>query len=281
MRIALRSKLLFASALTLAVSPAVAQNYNATAGSGLIFGAKLGSGSVLFPYFIPCDATTATQCLAINASGQITVLPGNTANTTPWLMSVTQGGNTATVKAASTAAAATDPSLVSNESPNSQLSVATGTTADAAYTSGNGSMVSILKGIYAGTTGSIPAGTNTIGDIGSDPSAGKATPQFTFLGMPATTTTQMVALSGSTRIYVTSMMAFSGGTANLTFKYGTGSNCGTGTATLAGPYPLTAQAGFTLGSGIAAVMIVPSSQALCVTTDATVTGGVQITYQQF
>ncbi|MGF7236020.1 MAG: hypothetical protein ACQSGP_13825, partial [Frankia sp.] len=71
------------------------------------------------------------------------VQPGNTANTTAWLVTGTggtfpvtgtfwqatqpisgsvgilQGGNTAVVKAASTAAAATDPSLVVNISPNS------------------------------------------------------------------------------------------------------------------------------------------------------------------
>jgi len=75
-------------------------------------------------------------------------------------------------------------------------------------------------------------------------------------------------------------MVFGGGTVNVTFKYGTGSNCGTGTTTLAGPYPLTAQAGFALGSGTGPVMIVPSAQALCITTDASVSGGVQLTYQQ-
>ena len=130
------------------------------------------------------------------------------------------------------------------------------------------------------TAAAIPAGTASIGQVGSDPSSGKATPTFTFLALPATTTTQIVALSGTKLIYVTSLMAFGGGTVNVTFKYGTGSNCGTGTTTLAGPYPLTAQAGFALGSGTGPVMIVPSAQALCITTDASVSGGVQLTYQQ-
>ena len=40
------------------------------------------------------SSVTATQ------SGTWTVQPGNTANTTPWLTSLSQGGNTATISAA-------------------------------------------------------------------------------------------------------------------------------------------------------------------------------------
>jgi len=127
----------------------------------------------------------------------------------------------------------------------------------------------------------LPAGTNTVGNVGSDPSSGKATPTEAFLALPATTTTQIIALSGSTKTYVTSAVVLAGGTVNVTFKYGTGSNCGTGTTTLNGPWPLTAQAGFSKGSGLGAVMIVPAGQALCITTDDSVTGGVDLTYQQF
>lgn len=127
----------------------------------------------------------------------------------------------------------------------------------------------------------VATGTNTIGNTGSDPSSGKATPTSTFLALPATATTQIIALSGATKTYVTSYRFMAGGTVNVTFKYGTGSNCGTGTTTLEGPWPLTAQAGMTAGSGLGAIMIVPASQALCVTTDASVTGGVALSYQQF
>jgi hypothetical protein len=120
----------------------------------------------------------------------------------------------------------------------------------------------------------------TIGNAGSDPSSGVATPTMAFLSLPATATTQIIALSGSTKTYVTSRLVFGGGTVNVTFKYGTGTNCATGTTTLDGPYPVTAQTGFAEGNGVGAVMIVPSGQALCVTTDASVSGGVKLTYQQ-
>jgi len=78
----------------------------------LTFAAKDNGSAVYFPRHIMCDNTTTTQCVAVNASGQITSLsvqsgtwtvqPGNTANTTPWLMSISQGGNTAIVKAGNT-----------------------------------------------------------------------------------------------------------------------------------------------------------------------------------
>lgn len=102
-----------------------ADNYNATAGSGLTFAAKDATG-VLYSRFIGCDNTTVSQCWAVDASGRLTVnlaasstitvtqataanlnatvvgtgtfavqaaqsgtwtvQPGNTANTTPWLV---------------------------------------------------------------------------------------------------------------------------------------------------------------------------------------------------
>lgn len=55
---------------------------------------------------------------AVTQSGTWTVQPGNTANTTPWLTTINQGGNSAVVKAASTAPAATDPALVTVPRPD-------------------------------------------------------------------------------------------------------------------------------------------------------------------
>lgn len=52
-------------------------------------------------------------------SGTWTVQPGNTPNTSPWLVTINDGTNSATVKAASTPAAAADKSLVVAISPNS------------------------------------------------------------------------------------------------------------------------------------------------------------------
>jgi hypothetical protein len=76
--------------------------------------------------------------LAATQSGTWTVQPGNTANTTPWLASISQGGNTALVKAGNTAAT-TDQAVE---------------VADA----------NLLSAVQAAT----PAGENHIGEVGSN-----------------------------------------------------------------------------------------------------------------
>lgn len=123
--------------------------------------------------------------------------------------------------------------------------------------------------------------TLTAANVGADPSSGKGTPMIANQAFPATTTTQIIALSGTTKIYVTNRLLMAGGSVNVTFKYGTGTNCGTGTTTLDGPWPLTAQAGFSEGNGSGPVLIVPAGNALCVTTDASVSGATKLVYQQF
>jgi hypothetical protein len=73
---------------------------------------------------------TVTGTVAATQSGTWTVQPGNTANTTPWLAKISDGTNAATIKAASTAAAATDPSLVVSVSPNNSVAVTQATAAN-------------------------------------------------------------------------------------------------------------------------------------------------------
>ena len=67
---------------------------------------------------------------ASTQSGTWTVQPGNTANTTPWLTKLNDGTNSVAIKAASTAAAATDPALVVAISPNNTVTVTQATAAN-------------------------------------------------------------------------------------------------------------------------------------------------------
>lgn len=157
------------------------------------------------------------------------------------------------------------------------ISLPTGAATAANQATANSSLATIASN----TGGAIPAGSAYIGQSSNDPSKGGATPTFASLSMSTATTTQIIALSGTTKTYVTSLHIIAGGTANVTLKYGTGTNCGTGTTTLVGPYPLAAQAGLAMGSGTGAVVIVPSGQALCVTSDAAVQVTTGATYQQF
>jgi hypothetical protein len=57
----------------LAFGPAQAQNYSANQGTQITFSAA-SAANILTPRFIFCDNTTPTQCMAINAAGQMTVI---------------------------------------------------------------------------------------------------------------------------------------------------------------------------------------------------------------
>lgn len=101
------------------------------------------------------------------------------------------------------------------------------------------------------------------------------------INVSTATTTQLVPLSASKKIYVTSLDVIAGGTGNITFVYGTGTNCGTSQNALTGAYPLTAQTGIAKGDGDGAVLIVPAGNALCVITSAAVQMSGSISYTQF
>jgi hypothetical protein len=125
------------------------------------------------------------------------------------------------------------------------------------------------KAIYAGAVSS----GNLTGIIQADKSAA--------INVATGTTTQLVALSSGLKIYVTSYDVIAAGTGNITFEYGTGSACGTGTTVLTGAYNLTAQAGIAKGTGLGPVLVVPASNALCVLTTASVQMSGSVAYTQF
>jgi hypothetical protein len=191
--------------------------------------------------------------------------------------------------------------------------VAEGAKADAAWVSGSGSVVALLKNIAGGVAGSIPIGTNSIGTVQPGNTAnttpwlfntaqingvaplmgngqtGTGAQRVTLsqdglsqpINVSTATDTQIVPLSGSTVIYVTSFDVVAGGTGNITFEYGTGSNCATGKTALTGAYPLTAQAGIAKGSGVGTILKVPAGNALCVLTSAAVQMSGSVSYIQF
>lgn len=101
------------------------------------------------------------------------------------------------------------------------------------------------------------------------------------INISTATTTQLVALSGTTNIFITSWDIISGGIGNFTLVYGTGTNCATGTTSLTGAYPLTAQAGISKGNGNGIVLIVPRGNALCATTSQSVQMSGSLSFAQF
>ena len=97
----------------------------------------------------------------------------------------------------------------------------------------------------------------------------------------ATTTLLVTNTNANRQIWVTAADVISSGTGNIQFVYGTGATCGTGQTNVTGNYPLTAQVGFTKGSGFGAVWIIPAGKSLCVVTDASVTYAGSLAYAMF
>jgi hypothetical protein len=122
---------------------------------------------------------------------------------------------------------------------------------------------------YAGAR----SGANLVGIIQGDTTVA--------INISTATTTQLIAASGSTKIYITHYFWRSAGTTNFNFVYGTGSNCGTGTTDLFPAVAEVAQSGQVGGSGLGPVLIVPASQALCVKSSAAVQTSGTVTYTQY
>jgi hypothetical protein len=190
-----------------------------------------------------------------------------------------------------------------------------GAQADAACGTATGtcSAIALLKFLNTTAGSAIPAGTNLIGKVGIDQTTpgttngvaltqinaattlagngptGTGAQRVTLsqdgssaaINVSTATTTQLVALSGSTVIYVTSFDVIAGGTGNITFEYGTGASCGTGTTALTGAYPLIANSGISKGSGTGTILKVPAGNALCVLTSAAVQMSGSISYLQY
>jgi hypothetical protein len=145
------------------------------------------------------------------------------------------GGSAAAVKAASTAAVATDPALVVAQSPNG-------------------------------------------GNPCQNPNATLAMVAGQTSG---TSSTQLIALNGSTKIYVCSMtiQGISGTTPTFALRYGTGTACATGTVTIIGAFTTTANATYVWAGPSAFVTI--AGQALCyIQTGTTPIANYAITYVQ-
>lgn len=83
------------------------------------------------------------------------------------------------------------------------------------------------------------------------------------------TDTQLIAANGTKTLYVTFAHLEAAGADNITFEYGTGSNCATGKTAIGGAISLTAQTGFAGGAGVGPIIVVPAGKALCLATTTT------------
>lgn len=105
---------------------------------------------------------------------------------------------------------------------------------------------------------------------------------FAPLNMTTATTTQIVAASGSTVIYVCSYAIHVGGASNVKVVRGTGTNCGTGTTDVSTTWKFTsAGEGINRSGGNGLVLKGAASGALCITSSAAVNVDVEVAYTQF
>jgi hypothetical protein len=101
--------------------------------------------------------------------------------------------------------------------------------------------------------------------------------------MTTATTTEIVALSGSTRIYVCSYSILTSAAANVKFVDGTGSNCATSQSDVSSNmHFLTTMPGISRGSGQGMLLKTSTDgDALCVTSSAAVNVDIDIAYTRF
>lgn len=90
------------------------------------------------------------------------------------------------------------------------------------------------------------------------------TNQIVVAGTVATATKIITGVTGKS-IYVTSVALIPVATSVVTFTYGTGTNCGTGTGSITGAMTFGAGQTLNLGTGLGAIWVVPSGNDLCIT----------------
>lgn len=104
------------------------------------------------------------------------------------------------------------------------------------------------------------------------------------LNMTTATTTEIVALSGATHVYVCSYAIKVGGAANVKLVSGTGSNCATSQADISTTWKwAAADAGINRdgGGGNVVSRTNDPGDAVCVTSSAAVNVDVEVSYAQF
>jgi histone H3/H4 len=180
-------------------------------------------------------------------SGTWTVQPGNTVNTTPWRIRPSDGTNDVNIKAASTAASVTDPSLVVALSPNSPLP--SGTNGIGKLTANSGVVIGAIE----------VAASQTLATVTN----------LSQLGGQAVTMGTGIRTAGTQRVTIATddiVPASQSGTWNV------GLNAGTN-----GIGKLTANSGVVIGAvEVAASQTISVTQATASNLNATVTGTVEL-----
>ncbi len=143
--------------------------------------------------------------------------------------------------------------------------------------------VTAAGGAFA--SGSISAGAIAAGASAGDPCT-FGTKSNLAVSTNSTSLTQIIAASGSTKIYICSIMLVGAGATAFNLNTGTGTNCGTspaaliGSTTAANGMSLAANGGVTLGNGAGTIAVTAASSALCTLQSNAVYVSGNLTYVQ-
>ncbi len=176
-----------------------ADNYSATAGSGLTFGAK-DVGSVYYPRHLMCDPTAPTQCVVVDSSGLIGIKAAASAFASNSIVDLGQQSDVACGTATGTC------SLIAlqkfnNSATNSAIPAQTTNAVNIGAVTNAGST---YKTVAAGQTGQILGSTGAIGDYLSH-----------CVIYPTTTTPGVVTVFDDATGAAANVIAFPGGASSV------------------------------------------------------------------
>jgi hypothetical protein len=146
-------------------------------------------------------ASTQLTCITSTSTTTVNMIGGSGLPTGVGGAGSAGGGGAVTIASGGVASGAYAAGSIASGAAVDGWDVTEGTKADTAYTSGSGSVVSILKGIYGAATGPIPAGTNGIGTINSQYPTGATPITISATGTTAATTATLAA-SASVTTYI-------------------------------------------------------------------------------
>lgn len=259
----MRKILLSLACLAALTAQAQAQNYAATAGAGLTFGANL-VGGVLYPQQNMCDPTTPARCVVVDASGRITLAPNQSVNVAQINGVTVLMGNGATGTGSQRMTIANDNTIPTGwPTAANQTIVNTwaGGTLGAMASYGTSPGAVLVPGVNAYVTNTLAAVGNNGDNVAAG--AGAASPVVNYnyafdgttwdrvrtvtvdpceasaqtyapISITTATTTRIVTPSASNKTYICGLMLVTAAANNVGIVEGTGGTCGTGTAGVIG-----------------------------------------------
>lgn len=100
------------------------------------------------------------------------------------------------------------------------------------------------------------------------------------LAISSATTTKVITGSSVRAANITEIAFVSGGAGNVTFEYGHGTNCGTGTTALSGDMTVAA-AEYQFGDGMGSLFVVPAGEDFCIVTTSSATAQGFLDYNEY